>query len=250
MFCEKCGNELKNDENFCSKCGQKVNVPTNAIKSEKNKFYQTTWFTILMLIFFFPVGIFLVWKYNKFGSKKTKIIITVCALIWGIIVYALSSDDADYSSDIAVTDDNSTSNYYTINPETGKKETLDGQPYNEEIDMDAEIQKLEDSKAENNYSKGEFEDMCVDYAKEVVSDDDELDNYYKFKKVKEKDAYSKQACGRYSAESWEDIQTKIYTNLYEQMRVGKYYGASEAHIYVFIDEDNGDMVTFYVEAVN
>ncbi|MDD3186762.1 MAG: Ltp family lipoprotein [Anaerostipes sp.] len=42
---------------------------------EKEKFYTKTWFVILMIIFIFPVGLFLMWKYNKF-SKTARIIIS------------------------------------------------------------------------------------------------------------------------------------------------------------------------------
>lgn len=45
----------------------------NNLNEEKN--YQKSWFTILMLILFFPVGLFLMWKHNHF-SKKAKVIIT------------------------------------------------------------------------------------------------------------------------------------------------------------------------------
>lgn len=40
------------------------------------KFYNTGWFGILMLILFFPVGLYLIWKNNYF-KKGTKIIITL-----------------------------------------------------------------------------------------------------------------------------------------------------------------------------
>jgi len=43
---------------------------------EKEKFYQKTWFVILMLIVFAPLGIFLMWKYKTWG-KAAKIIVTV-----------------------------------------------------------------------------------------------------------------------------------------------------------------------------
>ena len=44
--------------------------------SEDIKFYQTTWFIVLSLIFFFPLGLILMWKNKKFG-KIARIIITV-----------------------------------------------------------------------------------------------------------------------------------------------------------------------------
>lgn len=44
------------------------------------KFYQKTWFIILMLIFVWPVGLFLMWKYTTW-NKILKGIITVF-LVW------------------------------------------------------------------------------------------------------------------------------------------------------------------------
>lgn len=40
------------------------------------KFYEKTWFTVIMLLLFFPVGLFLMWKYQKF-NKIARIIISV-----------------------------------------------------------------------------------------------------------------------------------------------------------------------------
>lgn len=34
MFCGKCGNEIKEGENFCSKCGTKVNNPAPSVDEE------------------------------------------------------------------------------------------------------------------------------------------------------------------------------------------------------------------------
>lgn len=34
MFCEKCGNPLKENEKFCPKCGTPVKVPENMVKNE------------------------------------------------------------------------------------------------------------------------------------------------------------------------------------------------------------------------
>lgn len=48
---------------------------------ENKKFYQKGWFTILLLIFIWPVGLIVMWV-NKVFSKKVRIIITaVCAVI-------------------------------------------------------------------------------------------------------------------------------------------------------------------------
>lgn len=46
------------------------------VDNQSKKFYQKTWFIWLMLIFFFPVGVFLLWKFSTY-SKKARIIISV-----------------------------------------------------------------------------------------------------------------------------------------------------------------------------
>ncbi|NFE94543.1 hypothetical protein [Clostridium botulinum] len=48
------------------------------------KWYEKTWVIILFLIFFFPVGLYLVWKHSEF-NKKTKIIITAAILVIALI---------------------------------------------------------------------------------------------------------------------------------------------------------------------
>lgn len=60
------------------------------------KFYQRTWFIILLLIFFFPVGLFLMWKYSDW-NKIVKIIITVLLVIF-FIGYMVSPDEDDKPS--------------------------------------------------------------------------------------------------------------------------------------------------------
>ncbi len=46
------------------------------------KFYETTWFTVLMLLLFFPIGLFLMWKYQKF-NKIARIALSV---IFGFLI--------------------------------------------------------------------------------------------------------------------------------------------------------------------
>ena len=58
------------------------------------KFYQKNWFVILMLILFFPVGLFLMWKYANWRNYA-KIIVTVAIALLVVVSYSLP---ADYSS--------------------------------------------------------------------------------------------------------------------------------------------------------
>lgn len=55
---------------------------------EQQKFYQKTWFIILLLILFFPVGLFLMWKYKPF-NRPAHIVITV--IIAALAVYGIAN---------------------------------------------------------------------------------------------------------------------------------------------------------------
>ena len=71
---------------------------------EKEKFYQKTWFTVLFLILFFPVGLFTMWKYKKF-NKIARIIITVLLVFFCLVSYLSDdSDSTDSSSTEATTE--------------------------------------------------------------------------------------------------------------------------------------------------
>lgn len=60
------------------------------------KFYQKTWFVILMLILFFPVGLFLMWKYKKEWKKSIKIGVTcLIAILWLFTVFSSGSPSQD-----------------------------------------------------------------------------------------------------------------------------------------------------------
>ena len=63
------------------------------------KIYEKTWFIILMLLVFFPVGLFLMWRYSEW-NKVVKVIITVlCALALVLYMFGGSSDDKKKTED-------------------------------------------------------------------------------------------------------------------------------------------------------
>lgn len=47
------------------------------------KFYKSTWFIVLMLIFLFPVGLFLMWWHQKFTIARRVLITVFFLLFWG-----------------------------------------------------------------------------------------------------------------------------------------------------------------------
>lgn len=78
---------------------QQVNQKT------KKSWYQQTWAIVLLLIFFFPVGLFLMWKYSNW-KKPVKVIVTIIlALIFiGNIGSEPSDNDSKPSSNNLLTD--------------------------------------------------------------------------------------------------------------------------------------------------
>ena len=51
------------------------------------KWFQKKSVIIISLILFFPLGLYFMWKYSDYWSKKTKILITIGILIMGVIGY-------------------------------------------------------------------------------------------------------------------------------------------------------------------
>ncbi len=98
-FCPECGTKAEKEEQSTPNQGYRINQGKSKVinsleKVEKEKWYQKTWVVILLTIFIWPVGLFLMWKYKKEWGKVVKIIITVIAiLVFGAIQG--SSDDSD-----------------------------------------------------------------------------------------------------------------------------------------------------------
>lgn len=67
------------------------------------KFYQTTWFCILMLILFFPVGIYLMFQYKHFNNTA-RIIITIFICLLIIAGLGKNSDTVKSNNDTEVSD--------------------------------------------------------------------------------------------------------------------------------------------------
>ena len=136
MICKKCGNVLEPEDLFCGECGTRVTTeePAETVDNEpildevlednnteesstieekeqldvttievqnsevKTKLSEKTWFVILFLILFWPVGLFLMWKHKKF-SNPVRIIISIVLIATAIFAMLPSnSDDNEYDS--------------------------------------------------------------------------------------------------------------------------------------------------------
>lgn len=113
MKCLNCGKEFEG--NFCPYCGTKstteftnytYSVDTNYPKTKTSqKWYEKTQFTVFMIFLFFPIGLFLMWKYRNNWHIGVKIAIT--ALIIFIIVIPTEEKDEKSNSKAEISSDNS-----------------------------------------------------------------------------------------------------------------------------------------------
>lgn len=78
------------------------NYADSAYQYTVEKWYAKTWVIVLFLIFFFPVGLFLMWRYKEW-RKVTKIVITVIIApmaIWGLFSPDTPKEDATLASPV------------------------------------------------------------------------------------------------------------------------------------------------------
>lgn len=112
MYCQNCGKQIPDNVVFCSHCGTRMQnsqptqqpvYPQSPVTNDDQpdppqkpakKWYQKTPIIILALIFFFPIGLFLMWKYSGW-KKAPKIIITVFLAILTIGFIASGSDSEE-----------------------------------------------------------------------------------------------------------------------------------------------------------
>lgn len=144
-FCTNCGKELGENAKFCSRCGKPtgdnmqntpINVEHNGGKIEK-KWYQTTKGICLWLVIFFPVGIYLMWKYADW-KKKWKVTVTILwiAVAIGRII-TLGDDTSDVEESLIKNENCPYGATYNFSLEEAKDKTskILSNYYNTEIDL-------------------------------------------------------------------------------------------------------------------
>ncbi len=100
-ICPQCGATVKEGAKFCTKCGMQIGFPTRKIVTNR-KWYQKTGAIIVLLILFFPLGFFLMWKYSNW-NKGVKIIIScICAAICIVIIPFRSSETRNENETVIV----------------------------------------------------------------------------------------------------------------------------------------------------
>ena len=151
------------------------------------KIYEKNWFIILMLILFFPVGLFLMWKNAKW-HKTVKIIISV---LFAIMV--IFSNGSEKSKNVETKDTNA------------EVETV---KVDERKELQEKSKAILDSK--DYYAMNEDERKTIN---ELVEKwDDEIDYSFKSEYVDKKDQYEKD---KYYDENY---QGTIIANVQEEVK--------------------------------
>lgn len=65
-----------------------LNTQQNGLPESKEPFYKSTWFVVLLLILFPPVGIILAWVFKKPTNSAARIVLTVVSVL--ILIIALT----------------------------------------------------------------------------------------------------------------------------------------------------------------
>ncbi|WP_214813737.1 hypothetical protein [Exiguobacterium sp. s196] len=119
------------------------------------KFYEKTWFTVLMLLLFFPVGLFLMWKYQKFNVGARIIISGFFGFL--ILSNLLGDSDTNESEATAVKEEETV----TVDAEAETEE-----PTAEEVAAAEQAAKEEQEKADAEAAKKAAEEEAARKAAE------------------------------------------------------------------------------------
>ncbi|MFC4682890.1 hypothetical protein [Exiguobacterium sp. s149] len=123
------------------------------------RIFEKTWFVILTLIFFFPLGLFLMWKYEKF-NKVARIIVTV---VIGLAAFSTFTGDPEDTATQPLVEEPATATADTSEEdktaaeEAAKKEAEEAKKKEEQETALAEAQAAEEAKGKQpagNYKVG------------------------------------------------------------------------------------------------
>lgn len=83
------------------------------------KFYEKMWFAVLMLVMFFPAGIFLIWKYEHF-NRVVRVGITILMVV--LFVFGVGSGRNEIKEDIKETQKENTLEGISLKEDTIEEE--------------------------------------------------------------------------------------------------------------------------------
>ena len=188
------------------------------------KIYEKNWFIILMLVLFFPVGLFLMWKNAKW-HKTVKIIISI--LFTAIVIF---SNGNEKSKNVETKDTNA------------EVETV---KVDERKELQEKTKTILDSK--DYYAMNEDERKTIN---ELVKKwDDEIDYSFKSEYVDKKDQYEKD---KYYDENYQgtiiaNVQEEVKKQLKSPKSADFPWGFDEYNI-TYQGESNDGLYTYTVES--
>jgi hypothetical protein len=111
MFCSNCGALVKKDVQFCHQCGTAIGRASGPASSTGSvaaaasaasmsdeqptqPWYAQTWAAVVALLFFFPLGLFLMWRYQRW-EVWIKTVITVAGSLFTLLVIVSAALGAD-----------------------------------------------------------------------------------------------------------------------------------------------------------
>lgn len=133
------------------------------------KFYQKKWFAILLLIFFAPVGIFLIFKYGHF-KKATNIVLSIVFGIFFLAAVSSVGSDSEISTEEVKSETEAVTEKETEEKEkveTEEKSTLD---FKGEMKLKAEEGKIHVNISSNVPDGAIFEVSVMDANLNIVSE--------------------------------------------------------------------------------
>ncbi|MFA9381623.1 MAG: DUF4352 domain-containing protein [Acetanaerobacterium sp.] len=140
MLCPGCSTANPDNSKFCMRCGHNFQVsPQIAYAAQKRPWYQQQGNIVLFLIFFFPVGLFLMWRYAEWHLAVK----TVVSMLFGFFVPIC----------IAVTIANMQPNFATARPGTVNGEV------SEAAEVATELHPIEGG-ADNELDSLEYKALC------------------------------------------------------------------------------------------
>ncbi len=108
-YCSACGAGLPSDVSFCRECGARVDeVPTASAPpaagaasgrslQTTQPWYTQTWVAVVALVLFFPLGLFLMWRFQRWEVWIKTVVTVVGSLfvIFMIAAAAIGGEDED-----------------------------------------------------------------------------------------------------------------------------------------------------------
>ncbi len=112
MKCPECGKEISDKAQNCPNCGFPIQEAKQETYSEikqnpipkfqsiktKEPFYKKAWFIGVISFFIPPIGIALIWIFNKPIKTSARVVLTAVLCFWAVIIYTQDNTNQNNSA--------------------------------------------------------------------------------------------------------------------------------------------------------